>query len=839
MITLFHFVRLSVLNLCRGGQRVIVALLCIAFGIMVLVSMSMIAKSIEGTLLVEPAQLLGGDLSMGRETEDTIFPKHVDQLKALQQSGEISQYTLIAFNNTSIMFHAAGSGEMHFVGNGMGIEPDKYPLAGTLDIEEPGSTGLPTLLRQVGDVIITRDIAIGYNLKVGDRIVLSDLRIGMPVECTIRAIANDTPNHQGDKLYYTLETAQKLANGQAVVNTIIANTTHAKTVSEKLNNSGWSVDWAAGRRDTQTANAWIIGLRGAGILGLLVGGIGIANTMQVLLRRRQREIAIWKTLGYREGHLRLIFSLEAGLLGLAGSVLGAGLGVLISGQVLELLRRTSTVLYEWTFSPAPPLLGILVGTLTTVIFAYWAIVVTSQARPMALLRNEPIDVRRLPKLQSMALGLLLAVPFITLISLVMESVIAGIGVLLFLVIGIATLGGFFNGVLWVCTRALPTRGFPLARMAFSSLRRRGVALVFAMIALFVGVLSMSSGLAVSQVSERRIAGQSVDFQGTNLSILAPADQESAIRRAIAAHNPQQVSVGYRTTLEGLRQTSGVSGQAELGKTPEVLSVNATDAVLVGRSDPQDYVVSGAAWGSQPDGVYAYKWANLKVGSRVEATFRDGTTKTFTVVGSYDVNYRSIYLYPPIGLLMTTQGFTQVTRPDSLTFFVQFEPSQIGSVATALATALPQATVVDLIAYAGRFMQSYQKLYVLPIVMAWLALLAGILLVANSVSLAMLDRRYEIGILKTVGYTRGQILALFAVEYGLVGLLATGAGVLLVQGLLAVLAIANHLAASVLLLNFQSLAIIAFCGVGLALLTVVGVTWEPTRVSPVAVLNERN
>jgi putative ABC transport system permease protein len=845
MITLFHFVRLSMLNLRRGGQRVIVALLCIAFGIMVLVSMSMIAKSIESTLLVEPAQLLGGDLSMGRETEDTILPEHVDQLKALQQSGEISQYTLIAFNNTSIMFHAAGSGEMHFVGNGMGIEPDKYPLAGTLDIGEPGSTGLPTLLRQVGDVIITRDIAIGDNLKVGDRIVLSDLRIGMPVECTIRAIANDTPNHQGDKLYYTLETAQKLANGQAVVNTIIANTTHAKTVSEKLSSSGWSVDWAAGRRDKQTANAWIIGLRGAGILGLLVGGIGIANTMQVLLRRRQREIAIWKTLGYREGHLRLIFSLEAGLLGLAGSVLGAGLGVLISGQVLELLRRTSTVLYGWTFSPAPPLLGILVGTLTTVIFAYWAIVVTSQARPMALLRNEPIDVRRLPRLQSVALGLLLAAPFIALISLVMESVIAGIGVLIFLVSGIAVLGGFFNGVLWVCTRVLPTHGFPLARMAFSSLRRRGAALVFAMIALFVGVLSMSSGLAVSQVSERRIAGQSVDFQGPNLSILAPADQESAIRRAIEAHNPQRVSVGYRTALEGLSVSADGVSPGDCNSTPDRserpvrCAVGSTDAVLVGRSDPQDYAVSGAAWGSQPDGVYAYKWANLKAGSQVEATFRDGTTKTFTVVGSYDVNYRSIYLYPPTGLLMTAQGFTQVTRPDSLTFFVQFEPSQIGSVATALATALPQATVVDLIAYAGRFMQSYQKLYVLPIVMAGLALLAGILLVANSVSLAMLDRRYEIGILKTVGYTRGQILTLFAVEYGLVGLLATGAGVLLVQGLLAVLAIANHLAASVLLLNFQSLAIIAFCGVGLTLLTVVGVTWEPTRVSPVAVLNERN
>jgi putative ABC transport system permease protein len=124
-------------------------------------------------------------------------------------------------------------------------------------------------------------------------------------------------------------------------------------------------------------------------------------------------------------------------------------------------------------------------------------------------------------------------------------------------------------------------------------------------------------------------------------------------------------------------------------------------------------------------------------------------------------------------------------------------------------------------------------------MSGLALLAGLLLVANSVSLAMLDRRYEIGILKTVGYARRQILFVFAVEYGLVGLLATGAGLRAIEGLLALLAIAARQAAVVLLLNFPSLALIAFCGVGLTLLTVINVTWNPTRVPPLVVLNDWN
>ena len=75
--------------------------------------------------------------------------------------------------------------------------------------------------------------------------------------------------------------------------------------------------------------------------------------------------------------------LWAGLLGLAGSLLGAVLGTLISSQVLEVLRTTSSVLYEWTFSPLPPLLGILAGTLTTVIFAVCATMRRSDTRRCA------------------------------------------------------------------------------------------------------------------------------------------------------------------------------------------------------------------------------------------------------------------------------------------------------------------------------------------------------------------------------------------------------------------------------------------------------------------------
>jgi putative ABC transport system permease protein len=238
MITCFHFLRLAVNNLRRGGQRIFVALLCITFGTTALVSMTMIAKSIESSVNVPPALLVGGDLSMGRKTEKTVYPEHVAELDALVQRGVISGYTLIAYNSSSIMFRAAESSEMHFAGIGLGIEPASYPLAGSLTIGEPGSIGLPSLLQQPGDVIITRDLALTYHLSVGDAIVLSDLRMGVPMEGMIRGIAYDTPNHMGDKVYYTIETAQALAGEQAVFNTVIANTTRRARLSRRWKTAG-------------------------------------------------------------------------------------------------------------------------------------------------------------------------------------------------------------------------------------------------------------------------------------------------------------------------------------------------------------------------------------------------------------------------------------------------------------------------------------------------------------------------------------------------------------------------------------------------------------------------
>ncbi|MBW2967915.1 ABC transporter permease [Candidatus Woesearchaeota archaeon] len=71
-------------------------------------------------------------------------------------------------------------------------------------------------------------------------------------------------------------------------------------------------------------------LVGLAAISLLVGGIGIMNTMYTSVVERTREIGIMKSVGARNSTIMMIFLFESGLLGTVGGALGVLLGLLIS-----------------------------------------------------------------------------------------------------------------------------------------------------------------------------------------------------------------------------------------------------------------------------------------------------------------------------------------------------------------------------------------------------------------------------------------------------------------------------------------------------------------------------
>jgi putative ABC transport system permease protein len=104
-------------------------------------------------------------------------------------------------------------------------------------------------------------------------------------------------------------------------------------------------------------------LLGLGAVALLVGGIGVANTMVIAVLERRAEIGLRRSLGATRGQIRVQFLAESVLL----SLLGGGTGVLLGAAVTAgyaSLQGWPTVVPTWVMAgavTAAVLIGALAG----------------------------------------------------------------------------------------------------------------------------------------------------------------------------------------------------------------------------------------------------------------------------------------------------------------------------------------------------------------------------------------------------------------------------------------------------------------------------------------------
>ncbi len=128
-------------------------------------------------------------------------------------------------------------------------------------------------------------------------------------------------------------------------------------------------------------------LIGIASISLLVGGIGIMNTMYTSVLERTKEIGIMKAIGAKNSHVLLLFLLESGLLGLVGGLIGVGIGIgLAKGAEYIAAQSLGVDLLRASMDPMI-MLGALVfsfviGSLSGIAPAYQA----SKLKPVDALR---------------------------------------------------------------------------------------------------------------------------------------------------------------------------------------------------------------------------------------------------------------------------------------------------------------------------------------------------------------------------------------------------------------------------------------------------------------------
>ena len=895
----FHYTSRSLL---RGGQRTILAVFCVAVGVMAIVALQLVGFMLQNSLATSARDMNGGDIAV---TAQSIPLKQSDLafFDALKSSGAITNYTAVIAASGFLSTSAPSSQAF----NVNAVDPSSYPLAAAPTFVTPSNGSVSSLLAN-GEVIVSQNFASRFHKQVGDRLAVYLKTPGeatQTLHVTIGGIvANEGVFAQASNLLLiSADDYQAALSAPAAYSTIYITTDGQNQTDRavKAINAHFplaSTQTVADVLKTQQANISNINqfLEIAGLLALLIGGVGIVNTMQVLLSRRKTEIAMLKTAGYRRADLYLLFGLEAGLIGMVGGIIGAaaatGVSYIIRSFVQSLGYPIPFALNPWLIAS-----GIAIGFVTALIFGLMPIVQAAAIRPLNVIRELPGNKSASSVALTIVLLLILSVLFCVLAIVILNGNVAlGIeavyGAFAFLLL----LSLFFGLVVLIVSKlpvperfslkyimlvasgialsvlvylALPVFGILLfaasmigivivilprswkvsTKMALRNIGRQRARTTTTLLALFIGVFAIGVVLALGLSLQQEVVLSFSQMLPYNVIAVTTGTDTTALHRQLASIPGLSASSEdtFGQVVPGAINGQPVQQLLPTGKNrQQALSLlTSVEGYNLSQHSPNVTIVEGRNLSASDMGttsvVISYQLTNtgalqmhLKPGDTLTFASVDGKTLvTATIVGVYggdeNTGHFGNVLIPAAMLTTLAPAKTGVT---SITY-MKIDLAQVNKALDRIGQVAPNATVENLADIGASFAQQLSSLMDVLIAIASLSMIAGVIIIANAVALAMLERKRELGILKSVGYTSGTVLSEVMIEYGVVGAVGAFMAALLAAGaiiLLGSLLFKGTMSASPAIL-FGLIAGTAL----LAMITAALVAWGSVRARPLEVL----
>src|SRR5262249_843782 len=138
-------------SLARGGQRTLLAVFCVAVGVLAIVALQLVGDMVNHGLTSNVREANGGDISV-RSLVTGVTDGQPAFIEQLQQQGSITAYTKVSGHEAETRSTTGPTRYSLHV-----IDPSSFPLAGHPFFETPSDGSLDSLLTG-NNVVVTKDL---------------------------------------------------------------------------------------------------------------------------------------------------------------------------------------------------------------------------------------------------------------------------------------------------------------------------------------------------------------------------------------------------------------------------------------------------------------------------------------------------------------------------------------------------------------------------------------------------------------------------------------------------------------------------------------------------------
>jgi putative ABC transport system permease protein len=761
----------------KNRARLFLFISAIVLGIAALVAVYSFKDNLQKDIDAQAKELTGADLVLdSRKGVSKAMQKMLDTL-----GDERSQEKTFA----SMIYFQKGGGSRLVQ---MKALQGNYPYYGTI---ETVPLAAAKDFQSGRNALVDQTLMLQFNAKVGDSVKVGDLHF------KILGTLTKAPGQTGigasiaPTVYIPLQTLDQtnlIKTGSRINNKFYFRYNDPTGIDEwvkkqdpRLEKEGFDADTVESRKE-QTGRSFkdvnrFLAL--SGFIALLLGCVGVGSAIHVYIQEKLSAIATLRCLGLKSRHAFLIYLIQVFFIGLIASflgvVLGTGIQFLLPLVLKDFLPVEITMQISW-FAVGQ---GLLLGLIISILFALPSLLSVRRISPLNAIRIsfEKAAGRRDPL--TWLVYLLMAVFITGFTHLQMKTWVQTLAFTLSIALAFVLLILLSKILMFLVRKLLPNSSSYLWRQGFANLYRPNNQTLMLTVSIglsttFICTLFFVQGILMSRVTLSSGANQPnmvmFDIQNTQkegLDSLTKAfklplmNQVPVITMRIEEINGKKASAdtnnrrAYRNEIRATYQDTLTAAE------------KITAGKWIGKIKPNETVYISL------DQRYAQS-INVELNDKI--LFNVQGMMIPTVVGSLrevnwsrmQTNFRVVF---PAGVLEEAPQFhVLMTRVPSGEVSARFQGEVVQK--------FPNVSVIDLDLVLKLLDELLSKIGFVIQFMAGFSMVTGWIVLISSVLTSKNQRIKESILLRTMGASRKQILAINAIEYFFLGAFAAGAGLIL-------------------------------------------------------------